>query len=87
MDTSLQIPRSANKQQIIEWATNQIKQGVPRQLICDQLVNGSFSLDEFHKHVEVKIILSAVMQDRNERGMRLEKQGQIEEAILLYEPI
>ena len=80
--------KKRNKTQILKWAQEQMKQGVPRQVICNQLLNVNkrkTSLDEVQAYSEAERELFGVMVDRNLRGKTLEKSDHIDKAAVLYE--
>ena len=80
--------KKRNKIRILKWAQEQMKQGVTRQVICNQLINvdrRKMSLDEMQAYLEAEQELFGVMVDRNLRGKTLEKSDHIDEAIALYE--
>ncbi len=70
----------------LQWAYEQMAAGVPRQLVCDELIYGKVEspLDRQGRS-EAEHELSGVMVDRNLLGQALEKVGRGDEAIALYE--
>ncbi len=74
--------------QLVQWANEELKKGVPRQIICTQLLNidtSEMHPDDMQSYMEVERELSGVMVQRNLDGKALEKEGRIDEAISLYE--
>lgn len=85
--------------QLRQWAERQIKKGIPRQKICDDIMgkfdNSSLSakamnkLQQITEHNQACLnIERSIMQfmiDRNEQASKLEKKGKLKEAITLFE--
>lgn len=74
------------KYDFLQWAYAQMAGGVPRQVICDELLFGKVDspLDRAPRS-EAEQDLSAVMVDRNLLGRAMEKAGRVDDAIALYE--
>jgi hypothetical protein len=88
MTWHLSYPKNATQDSLIEWAEKQIEQGVPRQVICDFLLNSvshAYSVDEMEISLKSESQLLQVMVERNLKGRELEKAGNTEDAIKLYE--
>jgi hypothetical protein len=76
------------KQQVLEWANEQMKLGIPRQLVCYHLLDvdrSKMSIEEMQAHSNAESELSSVMLDRNLRGMTFEKSDNVGKAIEMYE--
>lgn len=84
----LSLPNNKTKKSLLEWAHEQMKRGVPRQVICDYLLAKrplSMSLEELQAASETESELSGVMLERNLKGKSLESAGKLDQAIELYE--
>jgi len=84
----LSIQNTRTKKAMLEWAYEQMKQGVPRQVICDHLLakdSFSLSLEELEAASKTESELSGVMVERNLEGKSLESAGKLDKAIELYE--
>lgn len=85
---NIKVPKNYNKQNLAAWASECVNQGVPREVISLTLLSQSslsLSLDQLEAKSEVEHTIFQVMLDRNLRGFQLEKEGNINEAIELYE--
>jgi len=81
-------PAKRTEKDLLQWANDQIVHGVPRQIICNYLLDwGSRSLSFKEKEAAFKAEshLFGVMVDRNLNGKTLEAAGEIDKAIVLYE--
>lgn len=80
-------PRGATETQLLEWANQEMVRGVPRQVVCDALLNQAFEWKGFDPppFSLVENRLFAVMVERIDKGIDLEKAGKIDEAIKVYE--
>jgi tetratricopeptide (TPR) repeat protein len=88
MTWHLSYPKNATQDSLIEWAEKQIEQGVPRQVISLyflECVSQTMSVTEMKILLNSESRLSDVMLERNFKGRNLEKAGNVEEAIKLYE--
>jgi tetratricopeptide (TPR) repeat protein len=84
MNWQLSLPKTINTKTLEDWSKDLRKQGVPRQVIFDfLLVQSDIKYLEYFLKTEYQI--SDAMVARNLRGKHLEKTGNIEEAIKLYE--
>jgi sugar phosphate isomerase/epimerase len=81
----LQAPHFTNKTDYIRWANEQLSLGVARQEICHALLEDGLHDDEFYTRAGAGFACASVMVERNVKGRELEKAGQIDEAIKLYE--
>ena len=82
----LQAPHFTNKTDYIRWANEQLSLGVARQEICHALLpQDNLPDDEFISRSQAEHELTIVMVERNVKGLELEKAGQIDQAIKLYE--
>lgn len=84
----LSVPNCKTKKALLEWAYEQMKQGVPRQIICDYLIakdSFSMSLEELEASSRAESELIGVMVERNLKGKRFESTGKLDKAIELYE--
>jgi len=78
--------KKSKKSYWLKWADGQMKQGLSRWDVAMQLLQSSHaSADELRARLDAQSDLSNVFLQRNQDGMDLEKQGQIEEAIVLYQ--
>ncbi|MBV7335438.1 hypothetical protein KFU94_45795 [Chloroflexi bacterium TSY] len=74
--------------QLLTQAAQQIEAGVPRQAICDSMLdpNRAFSSpEEMYAFTDVGQRIYVAMVDRNQKANCLESQGNLAEAIRLYE--
>src|ERR1051325_5405440 len=108
MPVPLQVPPKSNArragtylEQLLRWADERARSGVPRQTICDALLRApDISLDSFldlppddrdvcldHKGSRIKAAreVAQVMVNRDLNGRALEREGRVREAILQYE--
>jgi tetratricopeptide (TPR) repeat protein len=88
MAWALSVPNSKTKKSLLEWADDQIKQGVPRQIICEHLLakdSFSMSLEELEASSKAESELFGVMVQRNLKGKNFESTGKLDKAIELYE--
>ena len=82
----LLVPHFTDKTNYINWANEQLSLGVARQEICHALFPPeNLSSDELIARLQAENEFTLVMVERNVRGRELEKVGQIDEAIKLYE--
>jgi tetratricopeptide (TPR) repeat protein len=84
----LSAPNSNTKKSLLEWANDQMKLGVPRQIICEYLTAKepfSMSLEELGASSKVESELFGVMAQRNLKGKDFEGAGKLDKAIELYE--
>jgi len=88
MNWVLPKPSEITKSSLRKWALKQLEQGTPRQIVCDYILSNlieEYSEEEPFAVLNVESELSRVMCDRNLEGKTLEKAGDIEKAIELYE--
>jgi len=88
MAWTLSVPNSRTKKTLLEWAHEQMKHGVPRQVICDHLLakdSSLMSLEELEAASKAESELFGVMVERNLKGKSLESAGKLDKAIELYE--
>lgn len=85
--------------QLRRWADKRIKQGIPRQQVCAEVAakfdhtrpsgRDIAQLQKITRHngacLDVERAIMQVMIDRNEEARQLERDGVIEQAIVLYE--
>jgi len=84
----LRVPHLTNKTNYINWAHEQLVHGIARQDICHSLFplpQDNLPSDELIARLEAENELSLVMVERNLKGGELEKAGQVDKAIILYE--
>ena len=81
----LQAPHFTNETDYIKWANEQLSLGEARQEICHALLEDGLRDDEFYARAGAGFAFASVMVERNVKGRELEKAGQIDEAIKLYE--
>ena len=84
----LRVPHFTNKTNYINWAHEQLARGIARQEICHLLFpwpKDNLPSDEFIARLESENELSLVMVERNLKGSELEKAGQVDKSIKLYE--
>ncbi|MBM4463838.1 MAG: hypothetical protein FJ012_11045 [Chloroflexi bacterium] len=88
MTSVLSEPPQWTHDELLQWANEQMKQGVPRQIVCNYLLNwGSKPLlfEEKEAALKAESHLFGVMVDRNLNGKALEAVSEIDRAIALYE--
>jgi len=88
MNWSLSIPSDKTESSLRKWALENIERGIPRQIVCDYMLsnlNIEDSSNESFAVLNVESELSGVMVERNLEGKALEKDGEIDKAIELYE--
>jgi len=76
------------KENFLNWAYQQMAQGVPRQVVCTQLLGAGVkgrTESEWRAHLDAEHELSVVMLQRNLDGKEFEKEGSINKAIEVYE--
>ena len=81
-------PAKRTEKDLLQWASDQIVHGVPRQIVCNYLLDwGSrpLSFEEKEAALKVESHLFGVMVDRNLNGKTLEAASEIDKAIALYE--
>lgn len=83
-------PGKLSKSYLRQWTNEQMAKAVPRQALSRCLLKiqtQSFHLDGEQRQAvsDVESELSGVMVERNLTGIELEKVGQLDEAISLYE--
>jgi tetratricopeptide (TPR) repeat protein len=84
LSLQLSLPEILNREALIDWNADLRKHGVPKQVICNYLLTQSnIKTVEYFLKTEYKI--TDIMAARNLRGKQLEKTGNTEEAIKLYE--
>lgn len=87
---NLSIQNNWTEKSALIWAEEQIKSGVPRQVVCNYLLKNNDSI-HFNRDGSMDALLNvefqvfSVMVNRNLEGQYLEKMGNIEEAIKIYE--
>jgi tetratricopeptide (TPR) repeat protein len=84
----LRVPHFTNKTNYINWAHEQLALGIARQEICHSLFpwpQYNLPSDELIARLESENEFSLVMVERNLKGGELEKAGQVDKAIKLYE--
>jgi len=84
MTWSLSLPDKKNETSLLIWADALIKQGVPRQIICNFLLHDK-DLISLENRLNVESQLSKVMLDRNINSRNFERAGLVDSAIKLYE--
>jgi tetratricopeptide (TPR) repeat protein len=84
MNWMLALPKTINIKTLEDWSKDLRKQSVPRQVICDFLLAES-DIQNVEYFLKTEYKISDVMVARNLRGKQLEKTGNIEQAIKLYE--
>lgn len=85
---NIQLPKNYDLRSLTKWAEQCLENGVPREIIDHALLSQNFStlsLRQMEAKSKVEHNISWVMLDRNLRGIEFEKNGQIDEAIELYE--
>jgi len=88
MTWELSEPAKRTEKYLLQWANEQMKQGVPRQIVCNFLLDwGSrpLSFEEKEAALKAESHLFGVMVDRNLNGKTLEAAGEVDKAIALYE--
>ncbi len=88
MTWGLTEPAKRTERDLLQWANDQISNSVPRQIIWNYLLNWEnrkLSFEEQESSMKVASHLLNVMVDRNLNGITLEKQGEVDKAIALYE--
>jgi hypothetical protein len=81
-------PGKFSKSYLRQWAKEQIAVAVPRQVVSLCLLGTQsfhLTLEQMQAVSDVERELSAVMLERNLTGIELEKAGQLDEAVTLYE--
>ncbi len=81
-------PKHVTKAQLLQQADEHMQQGVSRQAIGDTWLNmdrSKLTIEEMTAYSEAEQALFGVMVDRNQQGITLERSGQLDEAIALYE--
>jgi tetratricopeptide (TPR) repeat protein len=81
-------PAKKTEKDLLQWANEQMKQGVPRQIVCNYLLdwgNKPLLFEEKEAALKAESHLFGVMVDRNLNGKTLEAAGEIDKAITLYE--
>lgn len=81
-------PKKDSVEYWLNWAEEQMEKGVSRQDVCDALLHVDYrKLDgrEMGACSEAHRRISGVFVDRNLTGRELERQGDIDRAIALYE--
>lgn len=80
--------RPISKAALTAWTKEQIQGGVPRWVLCRRLMDmqsETNDVKEMQVLASVADALEGTIVDRNMKGMALEKQGEEDKAIALYE--
>ncbi len=88
MNWILPKPSAITESSLRKWALEQMERGIPRQIVCDYMLSNLNIVDSPNEPfavLNVESELGGVMVDRNLEGKTLEKAGEIDKAIELYE--
>ena len=83
-----ELPRPATKPALLAWVNEQRREGVPHwtvYLCLSNMQSDSIELREMEAISKVMESIEGVLVERNLKGTELEKNGQEESAIALYE--